>query len=264
MPEGMPGGPGARRMRHIPFPPLTFRRMRFLPYPLCLALALLAAGQDAAAQAKAKSNGVVLYKERLAAQWDTVKCVKNVLKFNPLLFLRGEVPVYYERALSPRLSAELAVGITVRNYIGSELGGDLPDDFSAGTRIIPKPSAHIGFRWYLTDDLEPQGPYVQGEFAYLDHSKDIFKKDSTGGVTDVSLRDQRVYNDLRLYAGYQRLSGTSNWLWDLYGGIGFRNRSLTRVHEMLDLADRHWSYSVTKEHGNVPVLFLGVKVGYGF
>ncbi|MBZ0207491.1 MAG: hypothetical protein K8H89_14305 [Flavobacteriales bacterium] len=232
--------------------------------PIMLALAVAFPSGSALAQANGKSTKVVLYKDRLAAQWDTVNCVKNVLKFNPLLFFRGEVPIYYEHALSHRISAELAVGITTRNYLGGEFTGDEPDDFSAGTKLIPKISAHVGFRLYLIDDIEPQGTYVQGEFAYLNHSKDIAMKDSTGRVTDQTLRDQSIYNDIRVYFGYQRLSSTSNWLFDAYCGAAFRNRSITQVDERLDLVERTWSYTVVESHDNVPAFFLGVKIGYGF
>jgi hypothetical protein len=45
---------------------------------------------------------VVLYKDRLAAAFDTVDCVKNVVKINPLVFFRGEIPIYYERAITPQ------------------------------------------------------------------------------------------------------------------------------------------------------------------
>ncbi|MBS1545953.1 MAG: hypothetical protein JST38_18820 [Bacteroidetes bacterium] len=232
--------------------------------PLLLSALLLLCGGSAFAQGNRKDTKVVLYKDRIAAQWDTVDCVKNVLKLNPLLFLRGEAPLYYERALSPRISAELAVGVTFRNYIGGDLAGDDADDFSAGTHIITKPSYHLGFRYYLTYDLEPQGMYLQGGFAYVDHSKDISVRDSTGAFTDVSLRDQRLYNDVRLYLGYQRLSGTSNWLIDFYGGIGLRNRSLKKVDEHFDLTEKTWSYSTEEKHDNVPAFFLGIKIGYGF
>ena len=231
---------------------------------LLLTLGMLLLCGRAVAQQPGKSTRVLLYKDRLAAQWDTVNCVKNVLKFNPLLFLRGEIPLYYERALSHRLSAELAAGVTTRNYLGGEFSGDSPDDFSAGTRILPRLAAHAGFRWYFTDDLEPQGAYVQAEFAYLDHAKDIAMKDSTGRLTDATLRDRSQYNDVRMYFGYQRLASTSNWLFDAYCGLGLRNRSITRVNERLDLAEREWSYSVTDKHDSVLALFLGVKLGYGF
>ncbi|HEX2617755.1 MAG TPA: hypothetical protein VHL57_09455, partial [Flavobacteriales bacterium] len=201
---------------------------------------------------------------RLAAQWDTVKCVKNVITINPLLFLRGEIPIYYERALSVRLSAILGAGITYRNYLNIDFAGDDADDFSAGTQIISKPSFHLGGRYYLVDDLEPQGTYLQIEFAYLNYSKNITEKDSTGQFTSTKRLDERIYNDVRLLFGYQHLSGRNNWLFDFYGGIGLRARDMNIVHEDLNPAERRFMYSNEEKRDNVPAFFLGVKIGYGF
>ena len=230
---------------------------------LLLLLCLSALGRAASAQDKPKTK-VVLYKDRIAAQWDTVNCVKNVLKANPLLFFRGEIPIYYERALSSRLSAELAVGLTYRNYIGLNFTGDDVDDFSRGTELIAKPSFHGGFRYYMADHLEPEGGYVQVEFAYLNFTKNITTKDSTGQFTDVKLKDERIFNDVRLYIGYQKLSGTSNWLFDVYGGVALRSRSLTTVEETFNPTASHWDYAVKEDKDVVPAFFLGVKVGMGW
>lgn len=229
-------------------------------------LALLALSASCAfAQPKPKTK-VVLYKDRIAAQWDTVNCVKNVLKVNPLLFLRGEIPIYYERALSSRLSGELGVGITYRNYINLTLAGDYPDadDFGAGTDIIPSPSYHVGLRYYLTDDIEPQGSYLQLEMAHLRYTKDIGVKDSTGQFNGETNRDERIYNDVRFYYGFQKLSSTSNWLFDYYVGIALRNRFLTVVNEDLNIAEGKWTYTVDTVDDVVPAFFLGVKVGLGW
>ena len=229
-------------------------------------LALLALSASCAfAQPKPKTK-VVLYKDRIAAQWDTVNCVKNVIKVNPLLFLRGEIPIYYERALSSRLSSELGVGLTYRNYVNLTFAGDYADadEFGAGTKIIARPSYRIGLRYYLVDDLEPQGSYLQFEFGHLNYSKDITKKDSTGQLSADTELDQRVFNDLRLYYGYQMLSGTSNWLFDFYAGVGMRGRTMRIVNENLNIAQGKWTYEVKNVSDVVPAFFLGVKVGLGW
>lgn len=228
------------------------------------AMALMTLCSMAYAQPGKQGTKVVLYKDRIAAAWDTVKCVKNVFKINPLLFLRGEVPLYYERALSSRLSAELAVGLTYRNYLGLSFAGDDVDDFGAGTDIHVNPSFHIGARYYLVDDLEPQGTYVQAEFAFLKYSKDISQKDSTGEFNGTKMLDSKIYNDVRLYFGYQQLSASNNWLFDIYGGVAFRARDLMIVHEQLNISEQKWTYSTEKKNDQVPAFFLGVKVGYGF
>ena len=72
--------------------------------------------------------------ERLAAQFDTVKCVKNVIKLNPLIFFRGEIPIYYERSITPRLGIEVGVGVTLRNYLALSFTGDDADDFAKAPR----------------------------------------------------------------------------------------------------------------------------------
>lgn len=225
---------------------------------LCAYLLLPAMGQER------QGTKVLLYKDRVAAQFDTVKCVKNVLKANPLLFFRGEIPLYYERALTHRLSIEAGVGITLRNYLNLSVLGDDADDFGAGTEIIPRASFRFGVRFYFEDDIEPQGLYLQPELGYLSYSKFIREKGPDGQFTDRRNRDDRVYNDLRMYLGYQMLSSTSNWLFDLYGGIGVRDRSMSIVEEEIMLPSELRTYYTKEVNDLVPVLFLGVKVGVGF
>lgn len=235
---------------------------------LSLAL-LLALGLPLAAQEKKQQPGkarVVLYREKLAQQFDTVDVVKNLVKINPLLFFRGELPIYYERALTPRLSLEVGLGVTLRNYLALSFAGDHPnaDDFGAGTEIIPNLSYHMAARFYFNDDLEPQGPYVQPTWSHLVYSMDIRERQSDGSFTDERFRDERTFNDLRLLFGYQTLSYSSNWMIDFYGGVGFRNRNMVIVNERLDLTTDQYTYTIEEITDNVPAFFLGVKFGVGF
>ncbi len=216
------------------------------------------------AQPEKPRTKVLLQRDRMQAQWDTVNCVKNIIKINPLLFFRGEIPVYFEHALSPRLSAELGVGLTYRNYITLPIDGDDADEFSAGTKLRPKPSFHFGARYYLTDDLEPQGTYLQVEFAYLNFTKDQETKDSLGQFTGNMLTDERIFNDVRFLFGYQSLGGTNNLLFDFYGGLGLRNRSLQIVKEQVNTQTNAFTYTVEDTKDLVPAIFLGVKVGMGW
>ncbi len=227
--------------------------------PACaLGLATLLSAQD-----KPKA-GVVLYKDRLAAAFDTVKCVKNVVKLNVFSFFRGELPVYYERAITHDVSVEVAAGITFRNYIGLSAAGDDVDEFSAGTEIKVGPSLHAGFRYYFMDDLEPVGGYLHLDFAHLEYKKDIRAKDASGEFTETRYPDTRIYNDIRLLYGYQHLSATSNWLFDFYGGVGLRDRHMETVTELYDTSTGVWSYKFETVDDVVPALFLGLKVGLGW
>ncbi len=238
----------------------TMQGLRMLVLVMVL---LTAIGLRAQQEVKPRTK-VLLYRERMAAQFDTVDVVKNALKLNPLLFLRGEIPIYYERALSNRLSAQLGFGMTWRNYINFNLDADEVDDFGQGTKIIAKPSFHIAARYYFGDDLEPAGTYMELEFAHLEYAKDISAKDSARQITDEKFHDSRVYNDLRLLFGHQSLSATSNWLVDFYGGVGLRDRRMIIVQETFDPIALQYEYSTKEVDDIVPVLFLGVRIGLGF
>lgn len=229
--------------------------------PLLFMVLLLTAFSAAAQPGKAK---VVLYKDRLAAQFDTVNCVKNVVKINPLLFFRGEIPIYFERAINPRVSIEAGIGVTLRNYLALSFTGDDADDFGAGTEIIPRPSFNVGLRYYLVDDLEPNGSYLQVTFAHLNYTKDIRTKGPTGEFTDVVLRDDRTYNDVRFLLGYQMLSSNSNWMFDIYGGPAYRDRFNVKVQERVDFTTDQFTYAIEESKDQTIAFFLGVKVGLGF
>lgn len=249
-------------------------RRRTLPLLVAVVALLLATTAMAQGKPARKKTGVLLYRDMVAAKWDTVKCVKNALKLNPLLFFRGEIPLMYERALTHRLSVEAGVGFTWRDYLNLNFtsGGGDADDYGAGTNIIAKPTYHLGLRWYHTDDIEPQGWYTQLGFAHIEYVKDIKERNADGSFSTIKHRDQRIYNDIRLLCGYQLLSASSNWLFDVYGGVALRNRGLNLVKETLVLdpdpnsTDEPPQYRYTEEPSNdiVPAFFLGVKVGLGF
>ncbi len=236
----------------------SFLRNLFLGALFCLVTGAVA--QDG-------KTKVVLYKDRLAAQFDTVNCVKNVVKLNPLLFFRGEIPIYFERAISPRLSLEVGVGVTLRNYLALSFAGDDADDFGQGTTIVPQPSFHIGMRYYLGDDIEPQGPYIQPNFSHLRFIKDIQEKGPSGAFIDAFNRDDRTYNDVRVYLGYQMLSGNNNMMFDVYGGLGFRDRLNIKVKEdvaFMSDGSRQFTYAIEKTKDQTVAFFLGIRVGVGF
>ena len=231
--------------------------------PLIVVL-VLAGVFPATAEAQNSKARVVLYKERLAAQFDTVNCVKNVFKINPMLFFRGEIPLFYERAISPTVSLELGLGVTLRDYLALSLNSDDADDYGAGTEIVANPSYHIAVRYYFLDDLEPQGLYLQTGLSHLVYTKDILVQDDLGNYSDEKYRDERVYNDLRLLLGYQMLSANSNWLFDLYSGFAYRVRDMQVVTETTDPTTRETTYTTEPRNDRVPAFFLGVKIGLGF
>ncbi|MBK6343788.1 MAG: hypothetical protein IPF41_14695 [Flavobacteriales bacterium] len=241
--------------------------IRIALFALALCATGLAHAQDKPKKTKAQTR-VLLYKEQLAQQFDTVKSVKNVFKLNPLIFFRGEVPLYYERALTPKLSLEVGLGFTARNYLALSWVGDDADEYGAGTKILYNPSYHIGARFYFADDIEPAGVYINPEFAHLVYSKLIREKNPDGSLSERQRLDERTYNDVRVMLGYQSLGYSSNWVLDFYGGLGFRNRDNIVVKEKhiinADPEPDEYLYDDVRENKNVIAFFLGVRIGVGF
>lgn len=104
----------------------------------------------------------------------------------------------------------------------------------------------------------------QTSFAHLNYTKDIRLKGPTGAFTDDKLRDDRTYNDVRVLFGYQQLSSNSNWLFDVYGGVGYRDRLNVKVQERIDFTTDQFTYSVEESKDQTVAIFLGVKFGIGF
>lgn len=215
-----------------------------------------------AAYGQKKRTRIVVEDETKPFRFDTIHAVKNVFKLNPLLFLTGEIPLYYERALGPQLSVEAAIGITLRNYISLSFNEEV-DDFGGGIEILTKPSYHLAIRYFFEKNIELEGLYLSPEFSHRNYSKYISEKGDDGRFTDTKHLDERIYNDIKLLLGYQVLMHSNNMVIDMYTGLGARVRDQQIVYEHNTLGNG-WNYRVEENSDVVPALYLGFKVGIGF
>jgi hypothetical protein len=219
------------------------------------------AQDQATARRKAQ---VLLYRDQLVHQWDTVDCVKDAIKFDPLLLFRGEVALFYERSLSPRLGAQLGLGVTWRDHFRQSFFPDDADDLGSGATVRVQPSFHLAARYYFPGGLEPEGWYASAEFAQLRYVKGIAEKDTLGHPTQATNEDVRRYLDVRFLGGQQRLSNSGNWLFDWFGGVGLRNRDNHIVIETIDPVSGARAYAIKQQDDLVPTLHVGLRVGLGF
>lgn len=229
---------------------------------VAMALVLCCTIMTLSANAQKRRTRVLVQDDKHQVRFDTVQAVKNSFKLNPLAFLTGEIPIYYERALSPQISFEVAVGMTFRNYL-SLLYGNEADDFGGGVEILPNPSFHFAIRYYFEANLELEGLYLSPEFSYRKYSKNISEKDADGQFTEQSNLDERKFNDIKILIGYQSLSHSSNWLLDFYTGLGVRVRDMQIVEETNHLGNG-WSYNIEQVNDIVPAFYIGIKFGLGF
>src|SRR3990172_5779197 len=66
-----------------------------------------------------KTDTVITTKISVFNYFDTPETdkIRNAFKINPLLLANGDLPFYWEHKINEKLSIELALGITFRDYI---------------------------------------------------------------------------------------------------------------------------------------------------
>ncbi|HXC05279.1 MAG TPA: hypothetical protein VNZ86_11040 [Bacteroidia bacterium] len=188
---------------------------------------------------------------------------KWILKFDPLLIVRGDVPLFLERRLSHMFSLEAAAGVTFQDYFKQVLINDQPLDHKD-----PNVSNLSGLSGKLALRIYPHGT-APGDF-YFSPQVDIknYRKDVTGIYLNNSgnyergvLRDQQKYMDLLAVCGTQNTLELDDYVYlDWYIGVGLRIGQEDNVtHNEQNTA----VLELKSQRITTPVLRLGVKLGLG-
>lgn len=202
---------------------------------------------------------------------------KNALKINPLLILNGEIPVYYERAISDRFSVEFAIGLTFVDYLGNNMTTFFSDGESEGRvnvgedvteRINKNISFKSGLRYYL-DDIILEDYYFAVEFAQRTFSRELIIDEDQYGSTGYSVKKEfdeiQVHNEMKLIFGNQIHSYSGNLFLDYYIGVGldvYRKEEAREDYNASNGLVR--SYVLKKEEGIKPRFYFGFKMGFLF
>jgi hypothetical protein len=191
---------------------------------------------------------------------------KNIIKINPLEILNASFPIFYERVLSPKFSAEIGIGLTTitpsfAEFQSALLGGN-GYAFEGLQKGKTGPLLKIGFRYYAgRGDDAPEGAYFALEYQMKKYNFDAYKL-NPGGDRSYSAPYQAssITNTdlLRILFGYQ-YEGNSNFTWDPYIGLGWRQTTFNGYYQ--DDASKVvlGSISVYK-----PVFIIGFKMGVAF
>jgi hypothetical protein len=144
-------------------------------------------------------------------------CVKNVFKFNPLLFFRGEIPIYYERASLTNSASNSASGSPCGIIWPCPSPAMMPMTMGPAPRSSPILSYHVGAHLFrarpgATRILCAAGLRAPGlQQGYL------------GALRMApSPRRSTVTNERTTTSASCRLpaaQASSNWLFDVYGGV---------------------------------------------
>lgn len=173
-----------------------------------------------------------------SAKEDDWSMSRNAIKLNPLLFLRGDIPLYFEKNFNSKFSVELGAGVTTADYLAMSLEIDSTGFDNLESKIGY--SFDVGFRYYASDyAFEPEGLFFGIDYRHQQYFASIDKLDY-----------KRTNNDFRFLIG--NLSNfAENAFWEPYLGLGIRQRTSS-----LD--------GSTRLNGIVPFLSCGLKIGIYF
>jgi len=192
---------------------------------------------------------------------DTLIEVRNAIKIDPLLILKGEMVLVYERAISNHFSAEITLGITRRNWTLPWLGRDA-DDLRRNITIKTGPSFKLGFKYYTKNSPELHGFYLMPQFAFRVYEKEFAELDSAGVLNGITHIDRRSINEISLTIGYQHLMLTNNFLLDIYASLGYEERNTQEVFRIDYTGETRYNTKKYVAHGFNPM--IGLRLGYGF
>lgn len=192
---------------------------------------------------------------------DSLLEVHNALKLDPLQIFRGEFSVFYERRISDRISIEVGAGFTRRNWSLALFDLDA-DDLRRNIDVHTQFAGRLGVRYYFLDSPELNGLYLMPQVAYRVFEKTFNELDSTGSLNGVGHLDRREIVDFNLCVGFQKLSLTSNFLFDIYVGLGYGQQNNQEVSRLPSSNQSLYITEPKTRYGLVPM--LGLKFGWGF
>ncbi len=189
---------------------------------------------------------------------------KLAVKLNPILILFGEIPVYFEHRLGEKLSGEMAVGVTLRNYYLDIADND---NSSNTSEVIDNDKFGYSFRaalkFYPSSAEEPiLGYYFAPEIMTRMYYRSFQYKQ--GFVPAAASSDtynlKKIQTDFKILFGYQDYLD-ANILIDYYLGFGIRNVNMEESNS--DINSPKYGDIGTKR-SRTPVFTAGVKLGFAF
>ena len=192
------------------------------------------------------------------------------IKVNPLLFFRGDVPIYFETNLSTKFSIEIGVGLTVRDLLSTTelVAGfeDVEDNIASDISHDLGFSTRVGIRFYASNyGFQSEGVYFALEHRLQTYNSVLFSVDDdlaltpgSSGQTFSNLNKKltRVNNDFKLTLGYVEYFSDNVYI-EGYAGFGIRKYKADRFQ--VESNPSVLTYYI--EEDKIPLLALGAKIG---
>ncbi len=194
------------------------------------------------------------------------KTIYNTLKINPLAALVGDMPLYYERVLSPKFSVEIGVGITLKSSLASGLateigfgGTDLGDNIVVDKTAIGSYGS-VALRYFPTSrsNTIPEGLYFSLASRYRKYSFDIHLDNENAPFPDKQSSITQL--DLgRITVGYVWLN--DRFTSEVFGGFGVRKVNIdTHFYN----PENNYAIEPLSKGYQTPALIVGYRLGFSF
>lgn len=210
---------------------------------------------------------------------DKISQFKNAIKINPLLFLRGELPIYYERVIHKNFSLEAAIGLTFKDYLGGIFEEMSSDDFDLiGADVTEKMKANISYKFgvrFFPSGYALDGVYFSLEFAKRNFDMNLSIKNNIPEFDPITFtqiinntvytfNEKRYHTEIKFIYGENEFYFWDNMFLDYYVGAGIDFYSEKKVKVTSENFTNKHTYSLESSNNIIPKFYLGVKYGFVF
>ena len=180
---------------------------------------------------------------------DSFEDVSNIIKLSPLHFARGKFVVFDQIRINPSFSVEAGAGVSFVDYFDIIIFDEgvydkqlykLGPYIETSLNLHPSKDALLGY--YGAFNFR----YSVTNFAYQNYSIDI--DGESGQINDAGFS---------MIFGYQDTDWSDSFVYDIYAGFGFVNRSSSSISYDA-VSDKE---VVEVSSSLLPVVRLGVKFG---
>lgn len=183
------------------------------------------------------------------------------IKLNPVLFLRGDIPLYFEKNIYNNLTAEAGIGMTLNDYI-LNLSNDIAweQESEVGINRSIGYSYRVALRYYASDyNFTSEGMYFELKYRSQVYNAEL---QNIGLIENIDKSLKHTNNDVLLTVGFVQIF-EENAFFEPYVGLGVRSRSYDQIN-FDKTNDIVTSYNVEAKTDLVPLLTIGVKLGIVF
>lgn len=201
---------------------------------------------------------------------------RNAFKINPILLIRGEMPLYYERAIYKNISGEIAIGVTNTDYLQnlfeymSEDINDFDPTFMAVEKSKPNISYKLGLRFYKKG-MVMDGFYFALEFAQRKYTNEVTMSEQptlnyiTNTYSTTKFTEETKHSEYKVIIGSQNFYFWEDFFVDYYIGMGIDQYHDTRLGLVKDKSPLSAEYYELKATNKLsPGFYLGIKLGFAF